>query len=116
MKGMRYGPDQALELGLLHKVVEAEDLDAEAVKYAQGLARQAPLAAQAIKRLVRAAFELPGDQALEREREEFVQVVQSSDAREGIPVLRKPYALDQLAEALHGAVRSAKPAVAPLET
>jgi PAS domain S-box-containing protein len=33
-----------------------------------------------------------------------------ADIREGIPLLRKPYALDQLARALHVAVQSGKPA------
>ena len=39
-----------------------------------------------------------------------------ADAREGIPLLRKPYGLDQLARALHGAVGCAKRSEARLNS
>lgn len=93
IKGMRYGPDVALQLGLVHKVVAPETLDAEAMKYARSLAAQAPMAVQRIKRLVRASFELPGTEALALEKQLFSEVVASSDAQEGIGAFfegRKP--------------------------
>lgn len=93
LKGMRYGPEQALELGLVHRIHDPAELDAQALKYAHGLALQAPIAVQSIKRLVRAAFESPGEQGLELERELFLKVAASSDAKEGIGAFfegRKP--------------------------
>ena len=83
MKGMRYTPDQALEIGLVHRVVEASELDAEARKYAASLAAQAPLALQYIKQLVRAAFETPAA-GLDLEKELFERLVTTADAKEGI--------------------------------
>lgn len=93
LKGMRYTAEQALELGLVHRIYDPAEIDAQAIKYAHSLAAQAPLAVQYIKRLVRAAFESPGPEGLELERELFAKLVQSSDAREGIGAFfegRKP--------------------------
>lgn len=93
LKGMRYTPDKALELGLVHKVIEADKLQEEARAYAQSLAKQAPLAVQRIKRLIRAAFETPGEEGLRLEKELFREVLLSQDAKEGINAFfegRKP--------------------------
>lgn len=93
MKGMRYQPAQALELGLVHQVVPGEELDASTATYARSLAAQAPLAVQAIKRLVRASYETPGEAGLELEKELFIELAQSEDAQEGISAFfagRKP--------------------------
>ncbi len=93
IKGMRYQPAQALEYGLVHRVIPAAELDAEAHKYAQSLAAQAPLAVQHIKRLVRAAFETPGREGLALERELFLELAHTEDAKEGIGAFfegRKP--------------------------
>lgn len=93
MKGMRYTPQQALELGIVHRVIPADELDAEAAKYAQSLAAQAPLAVQAIKRLVRASFEMSGEAGLALEKELFLDLAASEDAKEGISAFfegRKP--------------------------
>ncbi len=93
IKGMRYTPQQAHELGIVHKVVPADELDAEVAKYARSLAAQAPLAVQAIKRLVRASFEQPGESGLALEKELFLELAASGDAKEGIAAFfegRKP--------------------------
>lgn len=93
IKGMRYSPAKALELGLVHKVHPAEELHAQALKYAASLAAQAPLAVQYIKRLIRASYEMPGEAGLELERELFMKLVPSDDAQEGIAAFfegRKP--------------------------
>jgi enoyl-CoA hydratase/carnithine racemase len=93
LKGMRYNAQTALELGLVHRVYAAEQLDDEARKYARSLAAQAPLAVQAIKRLVRASFETPGQEGLELERKLFLELARSEDAKEGIGAFfegRKP--------------------------
>ncbi len=93
LKGMRYDPQAALELGLVHRLVPAGELDAHCAKYAASLAAQAPLALQAAKRAIRAAFEQPGDAGLELERAEFAKLVLSSDAAEGLGAFlegRKP--------------------------
>jgi enoyl-CoA hydratase/carnithine racemase len=83
LKGMRYSPDVAAEIGIVHKVFEQDALDAEALKYATSLAAQAPLAVQYIKQLVRAAFETPAD-GLQLEKDLFEKLAQTADAKEGI--------------------------------
>lgn len=93
LKGMRYDAKTALEIGLVHQVLAPADLDAAALKYAHGLANQAPLAVQAIKRLVRASYETPGQAGLELERKLFLELAASEDAKEGIGAFfegRKP--------------------------
>jgi enoyl-CoA hydratase/carnithine racemase len=93
IKGMRYSPDKALELGIVHRVLPADQLDAEAAKYAASLAAQAPIAVQSIKRLVRAAYETPGTAGLDLEKDLFETLVTSADAQEGIAAFfegRKP--------------------------
>jgi enoyl-CoA hydratase len=90
---MRYDPDTALQLGLLHRVVGPAELRTEALTYAASLAAQALLALQSIKRLIRASFEAPGREGLELERDLFLELVRSDDAREGVGAFlggRKP--------------------------
>ncbi|MFN2463175.1 MAG: enoyl-CoA hydratase/isomerase family protein [Candidatus Dormibacteria bacterium] len=74
----------ALELGLVSRVVPAADLMAEARRTAEKLSQAAPLAVAAIKRAVSQGLDRPIDEALEIERNEFVGVRRTADAREGI--------------------------------
>jgi enoyl-CoA hydratase len=93
LKGMRYNAEKALDLGIVHKVFAPDEIEAKTLAYAQGLAAQAPLALRAIKRLVRAAFETPGDTGLALEKELFLGLATSADAQEGIGAFfegRKP--------------------------
>jgi enoyl-CoA hydratase/carnithine racemase len=84
VKGMRYDPAAALSFGLVHRVVEPEALREEAHRFARGLARQAPLAVQRIKRLVRASFESSGPEGMALERRLFFELLCTEDAREGL--------------------------------
>ena len=72
---------EAYELGLVHRVVPDHELLDTALSWARALAAQAPLAVEQIKR-VSAAADL--DQGIEAEKEGFVTVFSSEDAREGI--------------------------------
>ena len=74
----------ALELGLVSRVVPAAELMADARRTAEKLAGSAPLAVAAIKRAVAAGLDRPIEEALEAERQEFVQVRRTADAVEGI--------------------------------
>ena len=74
----------ALELGLVSRVVPSAELMNDARRTAEKLAGAAPLAVAAIKRAVAAGLDRPMEEALEVEREEFVQVRRTADAREGI--------------------------------
>jgi enoyl-CoA hydratase/carnithine racemase len=72
---------EAYELGLVHRVVPDHELLDTALAWARKLSGQAPLAIQQIK-AVSAAGDL--DAGLEAEKQAFVSVFGSEDAREGI--------------------------------
>jgi enoyl-CoA hydratase/carnithine racemase len=75
---------RALECGLVTRVVPLADLRQEALALAGLLARRPPLAVAAIKRAVHAGLDRPLEDGLRREREEFVRLLGSEDAREGL--------------------------------
>ena len=72
---------EAYELGLVHRVVPDHELLDTALSWARALSAQAPLAVEQIKR-VSGAGDL--DQGIEAEKEAFLAVFGSEDAREGI--------------------------------
>ena len=82
--------DEAYALGLANRVVADEELFDAALAWARRLSEQAPLAVEQIKR-VSAAGDI--DEGIAREKEAFLQVFFSEDAREGISAFvqkRKP--------------------------
>lgn len=81
MKGLQVGADDAERDGLVHFAVDEEALEARALDFAAGLARQAPIALRAIKRAIRAAGTLDGYAV---ERDGFRAVLLSEDAKTGV--------------------------------
>jgi enoyl-CoA hydratase len=81
MKGLQLSPEQAAEAGLVHFLVEPDELDDKARDYTVRLARQAPIALRGIKRAIRAAWSQDG---LAVEREAFGEVLRSEDAQTGV--------------------------------
>ena len=82
--------EEAYAIGLATRVVADEQLFDTALAWARKLSEQAPLAVEQIKR-VSAAGDI--DVGIEREKEAFVDVFSSEDAREGISAFvqrRKP--------------------------
>lgn len=74
---------EALEIGLIGRVVpDGQALD-EALRIADRIARNGPVAVQAIKRSVRETAHLPEEQALEVELRIGLEVFASEDAKEG---------------------------------
>jgi enoyl-CoA hydratase len=78
--------EEALGLGLVNRVFEAETFDAEVVQYARQFCppHKASLAAGLIKRAVVTGAELPLAEALGLERELQQRLFTSEDAREGL--------------------------------
>jgi enoyl-CoA hydratase/3-hydroxyacyl-CoA dehydrogenase len=81
LTGDPIGADEAYALGLANRVVADEELFDAALAWARRLSEQAPLAVEQIKR-VSAAGDI--DEGIAREKEGFLQVFFSEDAREGI--------------------------------
>ena len=74
---------QALAMGLVSEVVAADRLLERAEEVAANVARQAPLALQAIKRTALETHTLPWEEAFRFEMEQAGVVMGSRDAREG---------------------------------
>ncbi len=81
LTGAPISADEALEAGLVNRVVPDHELFDVALSWARKLAGQAPLAVAQIKR-VSAAGDL--DAGLEAEQRAFAEIFLSEDAREGI--------------------------------
>lgn len=75
---------EALEFGLVNRVVEIEAYLDEAVKLAGEIAARAPLAVQAAKRMINQAFERSLSDGLSGERQEFYNLFATEDQKEGM--------------------------------
>ena len=75
---------EAERFGLVNRVVPVAELKATVTKLAERLANNAPLAIQAIIDCVDEGFEHGIDQGLDAEREKFVVIGKSEDARNAI--------------------------------
>jgi enoyl-CoA hydratase len=81
MKGIQLSPEEAADDGIVHFLVEPDELEAKARDYAVRLARQAPIALRGIKRAIRAASTPEG---FEVEAEVFKEALASEDAQTGV--------------------------------
>lgn len=84
---------EALQFGLVNRVVPAERFLDEALALAAEIASRAPLALVAAKTAVNQAFELPLSAALAEERNLFYPLFDSADQKEGMRAFlekRKP--------------------------
>jgi enoyl-CoA hydratase/carnithine racemase len=81
MKGLQLSPEQAAADGIVHFLVEPDELEPKAQEYAVRLARQAPLALRGIKRAIRAAATTDGFAV---EADAFREVLASEDAQRGV--------------------------------
>ncbi len=75
---------EALEFGLVNRVVEVEAYLDEAIKLAGEIAARAPLAVRAAKKMINEAHELPLSKGLSEERQEFYQLFATEDQKEGM--------------------------------
>ena len=84
---------EAIQFGLVNRVVPAERLMEEALALAAEVAGRAPLAARLGKEAVNKAFELSLTEGLEAERRAFYMLFASQDQKEGMKAFvekRKP--------------------------
>ena len=93
MTGEILAAEEALRLGLLNRVVSAEDFANEVKRFADALAEKAPLAIGTIKTLVDSGLEVRLSEGLDLENENVAKIVGSEDCKEGISAYlskRKP--------------------------
>ena len=84
LTGRRIGAAEALDWGLVNKVVSTESLLKEAIAWASELAAGPPLAVSAAKRLATSAFDVPLAAGLEREATINRRLLASDDFREAV--------------------------------
>jgi enoyl-CoA hydratase len=89
LTGEQLSAAEALQIGLVNKVVPAAQVMPEARRYAEVIAQNGPLAVQAVKRSVLASLGVPTARALEQELELGIPVSMSEDAREGTKAFKE---------------------------
>ena len=93
LTGRNLSAAEALERGLVSRVVAREETLAEALRLASEVASMPPLAVRAAKEAVNRANELPLEAGLEFERRNFFMLFASEDQKEGMRAFiekRKP--------------------------
>jgi enoyl-CoA hydratase len=75
---------EAVQFGLVNRLVPAERCLDEAIALAQEIAARAPLAVRQARRMIQVAFESPLGAGLEQERQAFFEVFASKDRLEGM--------------------------------
>ncbi|ALM83606.1 enoyl-CoA hydratase/isomerase family protein [Bordetella sp. N] len=83
LTGARTDATEALRIGLVSKVVAADQLLTEARAIAQAIAANAPLSVRAVKRMVRQGEDMPLSHAIDVERSLFGLLFNSEDRIEG---------------------------------
>jgi len=89
LTGEQLSAERALQMGLINKVVQPNQVMPEAQRYADIINSNGPLAVQAVKRSVLAGLGLPPEQALEKEMEIGIPVSMSEDCREGTKAFKE---------------------------
>jgi enoyl-CoA hydratase/carnithine racemase len=87
--GRQVGAEEALAIGLVDRVVPADDLHAEALAYAGQLAGGAVLAQALAKRAIDRGLDITLDGGLGLEQQLFVEVFRTDDSQTGVASFRE---------------------------
>jgi enoyl-CoA hydratase len=93
LTGNRINTQEALQLGLVNRVVPAESLMSEAKKLAHEIASKSPLSIQTAKKAILKAQDSTLEAGLEYEHSAFYSLLATEDAKEGMQAFlekRKP--------------------------
>jgi enoyl-CoA hydratase/carnithine racemase len=82
--GRRISAENALAIGLVDAVVDAERLLAEALEIATEIAANSPIAIRHVKRCVDEGLDLPLEQGLALERSYWAELIPYGDYKEGV--------------------------------
>ena len=74
----------ALNMGIVNRIVPSEDLEAETMKLAMSIAKKSPHTTKVAKRAVRGALELPFSEGVLMERSEFIALFDTEDKEIGV--------------------------------
>lgn len=84
LTGERFSAARAVELGLLHRVVSADELARAALEEIEAIAKGGPIAVREAKRLVRTVARLPEDDAFAYAEARIAELFASEEAAEGM--------------------------------
>lgn len=84
LTGKFISAEEAMDYGLVNKVVPVEFYLEEAVKLASEIAAMSPIAVQMAKESVKRSFEVPLEEGLHFERKNFYMLFSSEDQKEGM--------------------------------
>ena len=87
LTGKFISAEEALQYGLVNKVVPVELYLQEAVKLAKEIAAMSPTAVQMAKEAVKRSFEVPLEEGLHFERKNFYMLFSGEDQKEGMQAL-----------------------------
>jgi enoyl-CoA hydratase len=85
--------EEALQFGLVNRLVPVENYLEEALRLAEEVASRAPLAIRAAKKMINLAYERALSEGLKEEKQEFYSLFASEDQKEGMRAFvekRKP--------------------------
>lgn len=89
LSGERVNAEHAFRIGLVNRIVPAEELVASTLDYAQMLAKRSPLSHRFAKEVIRRAVGMPMGEALRLESRSFFDLGQSQDIVEGTTAFRE---------------------------
>lgn len=84
LRGWRLKAPEAREIGLITECYPAEGFAEQAMDFARRLSQQATRALAYAKRNIHRSLEVPLAEGLRAEKEDFIRVIGTEDAREGI--------------------------------
>ncbi|KAA0550085.1 enoyl-CoA hydratase [Bacillus sp. BGMRC 2118] len=93
LTGDRMSAEEAIQYGVINRIVEKEVLLEEAIKYSKKLASRPPIALRLIKESVLKAIDYPLYEGMQFERKNFYLLFSSDDQKEGMKAFiekRKP--------------------------
>jgi enoyl-CoA hydratase len=83
-EGNAVSADTAVEIGLVHKVFDRDELKGKTLEYAHRLSKQAPVAVALIKKCINEGVDADLKRGLEIEGDALISALQTEDAQEGI--------------------------------
>ena len=84
LSGGMVNADDALQMGIVNKIVPAAELESVTMGLAQDIASKSPFTTKVAKRAVRAALDLPFSEGVLMERSEFVALFDTEDKEIGV--------------------------------
>ena len=87
--GRRISAGEALQFGIVHEVVAADELRPRASALGRTIAANGPIAVRAAKEAITRGMELPLEEAIALEQELYKRTIPTKDRREGLEAFRE---------------------------